>query len=743
MIDPDKPDYQNTPASQTRPHFQYGSNSDFENPDVSIITPYYNTGSVFQETILSVQRMSFTNWEWIIVDDGSTDPKSLEQLKQLGQMDPRVRIMSQENAGPSAARNTAVAQARARYLFQIDSDDLVEPTFLEKCLWFLETHPDFAFCNSWSLGMGNQEYLWSIGFERGADFLNENWVPPTAVIRRDAHIAMGGYDETIRYGHEDWDYWLGHAAHGQWGYTIQEYLFWYRRQKDSRIGETQKDRRREAAFRSLLTYKYADLGSQFPSPKRIFEKPFTDLTFEQPFRNLLHKSSEKPRILCLYPWLTMGGADKFNLDMIRWMPSYEFTIVTTLPVYHPWLSQFAAYTPDTFCLDRFLDFADYPRFISYLMQSRQIDAVLISNSELGYQMLPYLRSHHPHVALLDLTHIMEPYWKNGGYPVMSLDAQPFLERSIVTSINLKEWMVKHGVDANYVEVCYTNIDIEEWNPRNFDPALIRQRLNIPPDLPILLFAGRLVAQKRPRLLAEIVQHLAGCNLAFICLVAGAGEETLFLQRFAATLPTYIRLLGRCSNDEIRQLLAAADILLLPSLAEGLALVLYEALAMETVPVAADVGGHRELVTPDCGVLIPQGSNELAAYVDTIQQLCLDPALRSQMGKAGRRRVVNNFSRQQFVMPDILSSVIASSKIERCAPVDTQFGRFSVKTAMTLARMEHVADILWNRQVSSTPQIVQDWKLAARTVREHFLPIYTRRYRIYRAFRLILRRFGIG
>src|SRR5215469_1359045 len=128
MIDASNPDYTNTPASDRRPSFHYAPLS-FSTPDVSIVTPYYNMGPLFWETVCAVRNMSFTHWEWLIVDDGSTSPDSLAQLEQVKVLDSRVHVIRQPNGGPGVARNTAFAHSRGRYLFQLDCDDLIEPTF--------------------------------------------------------------------------------------------------------------------------------------------------------------------------------------------------------------------------------------------------------------------------------------------------------------------------------------------------------------------------------------------------------------------------------------------------------------------------------------------------------------------------------------------------------------------------------------------------------------------------------------
>ena len=70
---------------------------------------------------------------------------------------------------------------------------------------------------------------------------------------------MGGFDESIRVGHEDWDYWLSMASHGFWGWTIPEFMIWYRRRDASRINETDGDPARKREFLAMLRRKHVRL----------------------------------------------------------------------------------------------------------------------------------------------------------------------------------------------------------------------------------------------------------------------------------------------------------------------------------------------------------------------------------------------------------------------------------------------------------------------------------------------------
>ena len=133
---------------------------------------------------------------------------------------------------------------------------------------------------------------------------------------------------------------------------------------------------------------------------------------------------------------------------------------------------------------------------------------------------------------------------------------------------------------------------------------------------------------------------------FVLVVAGDGPDLDWLKTFIRKnrLERQVRLLGALANDDIRDLLAAADIFFLPSEWEGIALSVYEALACGVPVVGADVSGQAELVTPECGVLIGRGSEEDEArqYATVLAQLLDEPEQRKSMGRQGRQRIQNRF-----------------------------------------------------------------------------------------------------
>ena len=455
-------------------------------------------------------------------------------------------------------------------------------------------------------------------------------------------------DEAILGGLEDWDFWLRCANAGFWGGTVQEFLDWYRRRPSHNDRWPTWDKgERQAAFCEQIQLRYPRLfEGAFPEPARSWPVHYAELPPMPWFVNRLGRTDGTRRLLILVPHMVIGGSDKYVLDLMSELipkHGYEVTIAATRNSDYPWRHCFEAQTPDVFTLDAFLRLCDYPRFLVYLIRSRGIDSVLVTHSELGYRLLPYLRAQCPGIRCYDYVHIEDPGWKAGGYPTLSIAYAPFLNRTAASSRRLKEWMAGRGGRAESISVVTTNIDAEAWRRDRYDRAALREKWDIPDDVPVILFAARLVPQKQPEVLAQTLKNLHQRGLRFLCLIAGDGERGAWLRDFVRDHAIDgARMLGCRSLEEIRELLAVSDIFFLPSRHEGIALTLFEAMAMEVVPVGADVGGQAELVTPDCGALIAPGGDEAPRYADVIERLLSEPAARAAMAAAARRRVSDCF-----------------------------------------------------------------------------------------------------
>lgn len=699
----DEFDYTNIPGGPQRPGFGYRPEETTEAAQVTLITPFFNTGAEFHATARSVLGQSFQSFEWLIINDGSTDPAALAMLAEYRDRDPRIRVIDlPENRGLSAARNAGFHHAQTPFVAQLDSDDLLEPTAVEKWFWFLQSYPEYSFVKGYTVGFGEQQYLWRQGFEAGKDFLKENQVDASAMIRREVHQAVGGYDETNRGGLEDWDFWLKCADRGYWGATVPEFHDWYRRRS------THADRwdnwsyaDGHPKFQTELRRRYPDLWRNgFPAIHPRWHMPNDTVPEDLPAENRLQK--QQPRLLLIVPWLTFGGADKFNLDLVEQLRGrgWEVSLATTARGDHSWLPQFEKHTPDVFVLSHFLRMADYPRFLRYLIHSRRVDAVLISNSELAYLLLPYLRYHCPEAAFLDFCHMEEEGWKNGGYPRMAVEYQELLDLNLVSSKHLKRWMVGRGAAADRIRVCYTNIAAERWQKRPDLRLGVRRRLGVREDLPLIVYAARISEQKQPDVFIKTILALHEQGAEFFAVAAGDGPKFQELEAFVRQhrLETRVLLLGSVSNRTIRDLMRAADIFFLPSQWEGIALSIYEAMAAGLAVVGARVGGQAELVSPECGTLIERSSqaDEIQRYTQALLALIQDPALRESQGRCASERVRALFPIQKMgaVMIDSLAEAVClHHEAPRPLP-GPGLARACAAEAIEYMRLFQLADQLW-------------------------------------------------
>jgi glycosyltransferase involved in cell wall biosynthesis len=168
----------------------------------------------------------------------------------------------------------------------------------------------------------------------------------------------------------------------------------------------------------------------------------------------------------------------------------------------------------------------------------------------------------------DIIHIEMAAWKRGGFPRIAVDNQDFLDLNIVTTRHLKDWMVAQGADSTRVEVCYSNVDADDWRPDAAERADARAELGLAEDeaTPVILYAARICEQKQPRVFAETIRTLAAEGLAFKAIVVGDGPDLPDLKAHANAcgLESLVLFRGSVSSVELKRTMRASDIFFLPS-----------------------------------------------------------------------------------------------------------------------------------------------------------------------------------
>jgi glycosyltransferase involved in cell wall biosynthesis len=200
-------------------------------PLVSFIIPYHNAGATIQDTVDSIFNQTYQNFDVWIVNDGSTDPFSIEKLKDFDGNE-KIHILHQENAGPGSARNLAIQRSKAEFIVPLDADDLIDSNSVAKSLNVFKN-------NEIGAVYGNIQYFGEEATVKiQADFkidrqLIMNQIAVTALIRKVVFDDVGLYDLILsKPGLEDWEFWI-RMGQSSWKIQKLEMIFFQARIQNS------------------------------------------------------------------------------------------------------------------------------------------------------------------------------------------------------------------------------------------------------------------------------------------------------------------------------------------------------------------------------------------------------------------------------------------------------------------------------------------------------------------------------
>lgn len=207
---------------------------------VSVIIPLYNQGQYVHEAIDSVRAQTYKDREIIVVNDASTDD-SLKVLERY--TSDEIKIIDREkNGGLSAARNSGIAAATGELILPLDADDYIDPTYLAKTVALMQ--PGVGIVSSYlhifpDAVMYARHHGDEMSGQPGSGYpifaptkkqiLTGNCLCVCSLIRKEALIEAGGYDETMLQGAEDWALWASIVCLDKWKVdVVPEHIFHYR-----------------------------------------------------------------------------------------------------------------------------------------------------------------------------------------------------------------------------------------------------------------------------------------------------------------------------------------------------------------------------------------------------------------------------------------------------------------------------------------------------------------------------------
>lgn len=274
-------------------------------PFVSVIVPCYNHARFLPENIASLAAQDFADMEVIIVNDGSPDNTS-EVARECMARWPElpIRLIEQENAGLSMARNAGIRAASGTWIVCLDSDDMLAEGFLKAAHAESLKNPHWSLINGQRRCFGAHTDEWKTPRYCEQSFpYDENPIPCTAMFRRDLWQDAGGYDPSHPWGIEDWHFWLKCRERGWVVGVIQAPMLHYRTHEQSSMYTTMMERWDEAValHRTMLPDTYGSgeilaahntlLAVSEASLERIRKKAarFPDLPLPQLWLGLYHE----------------------------------------------------------------------------------------------------------------------------------------------------------------------------------------------------------------------------------------------------------------------------------------------------------------------------------------------------------------------------------------------------------------------------------------------------------------------
>ncbi len=231
-----------------------------ELPLVSVCVPHYNLGRHLGETLESLARQTYPKLEVLVIDDGSTDPSSVEAFEGMRARYPAFRFVRQANAGIGATRNRGLREARGAYFVPMDADNIARPHMVERLVGAIHHRPNLgaatcyflAFRDAADLAANSHPYACRpTGGPHVLASLRNVYGDAAAVYRTSAFRSAGGYETDRDTSFEDWEAFVK-LAHAGWGIdVVPEHLFYYRHLESGFSRTTDAHRNRQRVLRQF------------------------------------------------------------------------------------------------------------------------------------------------------------------------------------------------------------------------------------------------------------------------------------------------------------------------------------------------------------------------------------------------------------------------------------------------------------------------------------------------------------
>ena len=224
-------------------------------------------------------------------------------------------------------------------------------------------------------------------------------------------------------------------------------------------------------------------------------------------------------------------------------------------------------------MSTFLERPDYITFTDHIIESRNIDMVVVSNTQYGYYMIPYLKAKYPTVPFVDYIHSVDLADPRKGFGRCSNDVDRYITETYCCN-NFTKNQLLNDFNKKSVETLYIGTDEKKFDPSKYNKEELLEKYEIPKDKKIISYIARLSEEKRPTMFVRIAKKIHEKNPNTFFIMAGDGP---LMKKVRNKVDENFKLLGMIKETD--EIYAISDLTINCSSLEGLALTSYESLAM--------------------------------------------------------------------------------------------------------------------------------------------------------------------
>lgn len=644
---------------------------------VSVVT-YYDMDESINQTYMSLLNQTFPHWEWLIVT-ASVD----QNIKSLQQQDKRIKIVEIQSSEITRAQYIAADKAGSNIILLLSPRDVLDRTMIECGYFSMLTNPEGIWAYSRMVDFGAKKRLYNKKLDI-CEIAKRDLISNSVFIRKEAFLELDKHVDVSLETYEDWCNWLSFLREKYVPIKMDFYGYWNRKvskpkgtieenqEVPSKLAKEEIDKAKNKIpvikaieFDKAYQFDYKDIPQKIDIVKKdIFEK------------------SDKKKVLFITPWFVVGGADLFNLNLIKGLRAkgYEISVITSKKCDYVLRQEVEQSVDEYFDLTTFLKEKDWASFVYHIIKSRKIDCVFITNSLYGYYVLPWLKCHFKDIPFVDYIHAENWTLRNGGFPKDSNSVAEYLDATYTCTKHLKNMMYTiMNRNIKNIKPIYIGTDTSFYDSAlNYEgEEELHEKYN---DKKVILFIGRMVHYKRPLFAIELVKKMIAKRKDVRLMMVGDGPafEDVKQKIKDENLEEYVHLYGMQDSEQVRKFYKVSDVTLVCSLREGLTLTTYESLSMGVPVVSSDVGGQKELIENDCGAIIlpyqraeeqfdfNYSKEELEEYEAAIEKI-FDNKENINYKEVCRQKVLNRFSIDKMIInidKEITKLIKSGSQIDK-------------------------------------------------------------------------------